>query len=70
MEVEPAGVGAPPLEPSERLKAPILSADDERSFPSERAGAADEPVHKHFATEPQDHRTVERTKAPPVLDPR
>ncbi|XP_052745255.1 serine/arginine repetitive matrix protein 1 isoform X2 [Bicyclus anynana] len=53
-------VGVPSLEPSERLKAPLLSAEDEKQFNSERRVVVK--VEKQFVCESPEHRTVERTK--------
>lgn len=63
IEVEAEMVGVPTLEPSERLKAPILMPEDETSFGvAARAGPA--PADSHAAGAPQ-HRSVPRTKHMP-----
>lgn len=63
IEVEAEMVGVPTLEPSERLKAPILMPEDEKSFgASARAGPT--AVDTHEAAAPQ-HRSVPRTKEQP-----
>lgn len=63
IEVEAEMVGVPTLEPSERLKAPLLTPEDETQFgASQRGGPL---AARHFATEPPQHRTVARTKAEP-----
>ncbi|KAJ8707348.1 hypothetical protein PYW08_010600 [Mythimna loreyi] len=60
IEVEAEMVGVPTLEPSERLKAPILMPEDEKSFGvTAPLGAA--AVEQHATAAPQ-HRSVPRTK--------
>lgn len=60
IEVEAEMVGVPTLEPSERLKAPILMPEDEKSFGvTVRADSA--AVEQHATAAPQ-HRSVPRTK--------
>ncbi|XP_045539643.1 translation initiation factor IF-2-like [Papilio machaon] len=59
-EVQPEMVSVPSLEPSERLKAPLLSVEDERQFGAEPVVKME--VEEQFVSEPQEHRTVERTK--------
>lgn len=70
-KIEAEMVSVPKLEPSERLKAPILSAEDEvlvLKEPSECKVTVD--VESDFVSEPQEHRTVERTKARCDIDGR
>lgn len=56
-------VSIPNLEPSERLKAPILSIDEETQFCKVESQIAEKmEVEEKFEKEHQDHRTVERTK--------
>ncbi|XP_037295343.1 WAS/WASL-interacting protein family member 1 isoform X2 [Manduca sexta] len=64
-KMEPEMIGVPSLEPSERLKAPILSAEDETQFGKSEPGVELD-VQDAFKTEPQEHRTVERTKEEPL----
>ncbi|XP_013174656.1 PREDICTED: WAS/WASL-interacting protein family member 3-like [Papilio xuthus] len=59
-KVEPEMVSVPSLEPSERLKAPLLTVEDERQFGAEPVVKME--VEEEFVSEPQEHRTVERTK--------
>ncbi|XP_028177647.1 vegetative cell wall protein gp1-like [Ostrinia furnacalis] len=63
IKIEPEAVGAPPLEPSERLKAPLLA-------PDEAPAAPDPPACPPPANQPPAHRTVEKTKEEPELDGR
>ncbi|XP_039760921.1 pollen-specific leucine-rich repeat extensin-like protein 1 isoform X2 [Pararge aegeria] len=58
--VEAEMVGIPTLEPSERLKAPLLSIEDEKQFDSEQRVVVK--VEKKFVSVSPEHRTVERTK--------
>ncbi|XP_063897802.1 uncharacterized protein LOC110372627 isoform X2 [Helicoverpa armigera] len=61
--VEAEMVGAPPLEPSERLKAPLLTPEDETQF-----GATPRPepaAAEQFASSAPQHRSVPRTKPEP-----
>ncbi|KAJ8705207.1 hypothetical protein PYW07_011034 [Mythimna separata] len=62
IEVEAEMVGVPTLSASERLKAPILMPEDEKSFgvtvPTDSAA-----VEQHATAAPQ-HRSVPRTKEP------
>ncbi|XP_041983541.1 vegetative cell wall protein gp1-like isoform X3 [Aricia agestis] len=58
--VEAEAVGVPILEPSERLKAPLLSPEEAAQYGAEPARAA--PATRSFACESPEHRTVERTK--------
>lgn len=63
IEVEAEMVGVPTLEPSERLKAPILMPEDETSFGvAARCGPAC--ADQHAAGAPQ-HRSVPRTRGSP-----
>ncbi|CAH0731490.1 unnamed protein product, partial [Brenthis ino] len=64
-KVEAEMVSLPNLEPSERLKAPILSAEDVTQFGEPRACAD---VEKEFVAASPEHRTVERTKAEVDVD--
>lgn len=59
-EVQPEMVSLPNLEPGERLKAPLLSVEDVRQFGAEPVVEME--VEEEFVSEPQEHRTVERTK--------
>ncbi|XP_068624674.1 uncharacterized protein [Battus philenor] len=59
-KVEAEMVSVPNLEPSERLKAPLLTVEDEKQFGGEPVVKME--VQHEFASEPQEHRTVERTK--------
>ncbi|XP_069362460.1 uncharacterized protein [Maniola hyperantus] len=59
-KVECEMVGIPNLEPSERLKAPLLSIEEEKQFNSEPRIVTE--VVKQFVCESPEHRTVERTK--------
>ncbi|XP_072946108.1 uncharacterized protein [Epargyreus clarus] len=61
--IEAEAVRIAPLEPSERLKAPLLDAEEEAQFEARASPAADAPPAREFALEPSSHRTVERTKA-------
>ncbi|OWR53132.1 Mediator of RNA polymerase 2 transcription subunit 26 [Danaus plexippus plexippus] len=57
--IEPAMVGLAYMEPGERLKAPLLDDDDDYQLGEPRREVT---VEKSFVSEPQEHRTVERTK--------
>lgn len=61
VNIEAEMVSIPNLEPSERLKAPILSVDEETQFFATEKPEQME-VEDAFETKHQDHRTVERTK--------
>ncbi|KAG7297084.1 hypothetical protein JYU34_020025 [Plutella xylostella] len=67
-KIEAEMVGIAPLEPSERLKAPILTAEDEELVHAEPKCDVKMDVQSEFASEPQEHRTVERTKVVPKCD--
>lgn len=58
--IEAEMVGVPNLEPSERLKAPLLSVEDEKQFNAEPRVSVK--VEKQFVSVSPEHRTVERTK--------
>lgn len=58
--IEAEMVGVPNLEPSERLKAPLLSTEEVKQFGVTVLTKVD--VTDNFKSEQQDHRTVERTK--------
>ncbi|XP_049881780.1 uncharacterized protein LOC126377846 isoform X2 [Pectinophora gossypiella] len=58
--IEPEIVSLPNLEPSERLKAPLLSTEDATQFGEGAPVPMD--VADEFKCEQRDHRTVERTK--------
>lgn len=60
-KVEAEMVSVPNLEPSERLKAPILSPEEETHF-TKNEGTLKMEVADSFETKHLDHRTVERTK--------
>ncbi|CAK1595381.1 unnamed protein product [Parnassius mnemosyne] len=60
-KVEAEMVGVPNLEPSERLKAPLLSVEEKKQF-GESEPVVKMEVQEEFVSEPQEHRTVERTK--------
>lgn len=59
--IEAEMVSIPNLEPSERLKAPILM-DEETQFSKEIAVPEKMEVVEDFEVKHEDHRTVERTK--------
>lgn len=59
-KIEPEMMSLPNLEPSERLKAPILSAEDVTQFGEPRR---DVEAAKEFVAASPEHRTVEKTKA-------
>lgn len=58
--IEAEMVGVPNLEPSERLKAPLLSTEEVKQFGATEKTEVD--VTDDFKSEQRDHRTVERTK--------
>lgn len=52
----------PSLEPSERLKAPLLSNEDVKNFGASEVPPVKMDVVEEVMSEEEDHRTVERTK--------